>query len=39
MVSWPRVSDIVNEKTAKFAIDTLVEILARIGNSVKPAID
>ncbi|MET0498711.1 MAG: XRE family transcriptional regulator [Steroidobacteraceae bacterium] len=35
MVSRPRVSDVVNQKTAKFTIDTLVEMLSRIGKSVK----
>jgi predicted XRE-type DNA-binding protein len=37
MVSRPRVSDVVNKKTAKF-IDTLVEMLSRIGKPVKLAI-
>jgi len=32
MVSRPRVSDVVNKKTAKFTIDTLVEMLSRVGN-------
>ena len=31
MVSRPRVSDVVNKKTAKFTIDTLVEMLSRVG--------
>lgn len=31
----PRVSDVVNKKTAKFTIDTLVEMLSRIGKPVK----
>jgi predicted XRE-type DNA-binding protein len=35
MVSRPRVSDIVNRKTAKFTIDTLVEMLSRIGKPVR----
>jgi len=35
MVSRPRVSDVVNRKTAKFTIDTLVEMLSRIGKSVR----
>ena len=34
MVSRPRVSDVVNKKTDKFTIDTLVEMLSRVG---KPA--
>ncbi|MNR57394.1 hypothetical protein D3C85_1781640 [compost metagenome] len=34
MVSRPRVSDVVNKKTTKFTIDTLVEMLSRIGKSV-----
>jgi predicted XRE-type DNA-binding protein len=38
MVSRPRVSDVVNKKTAKFSIDTLVEMLSRIGKPVKLAI-
>ena len=38
MVSRPRVSDVVNKKTAKFTIDTLVEMLSRVGKSVKLAI-
>jgi len=35
MVSRPRVSDVVNKKTAKFTIDTLVEMLSRIGKPVR----
>jgi len=38
MVSRPRVSDVVNQKTAKFTIDTLVEMLSRIGKPVRLAI-
>jgi hypothetical protein len=34
----PRVSDVVNKKTAKFTIDTLVEMLSRVGKPVKLAI-
>ena len=34
MVSRPRVSDAVNKKTAKFTIDTLVEMLSRAGKPV-----
>ncbi len=34
MVSRPRVSDVVNKKTAKFTIDTLVEMLSRAGKPV-----
>jgi predicted XRE-type DNA-binding protein len=34
MVSRPRVSDVVNKKTAKFTIDTLVEMLSRVGKPV-----
>ena len=37
MVSRPRVSDVVNKKTAKFTIDTLVEMLSRIGKPVRLA--
>lgn len=39
MVSRPRVSDVVNKKTAKFTIDSLVEMLSRIGKPVKLAVD
>lgn len=35
MVSRPRVSDVVNKKSAKFTIDTLVEMLSRIGKPVR----
>lgn len=38
MVSRPRVSDVVNRKTAKFSIDTLVEMLSRVGKPVTLAI-
>jgi predicted XRE-type DNA-binding protein len=38
MVSRPRVCDVVNKKTAKFTIDTLVEMLSRIGKPVRLAI-
>ena len=38
MVSRPRVSDMVNKKTAKFTIDTLVEMLSRAGKPVKLAV-
>lgn len=34
MVSRPRVSDVVNKKTSKFTIDTLVVMLSRIGKPV-----
>lgn len=34
MVSRPRVSDVVNQKTTKFTIDTLVGMLSRIGKPV-----
>jgi predicted XRE-type DNA-binding protein len=37
MVSRPRVSDVVNRKTSKFTIDTLVEMLSRIGKPVRLA--
>ncbi|MDR5854923.1 XRE family transcriptional regulator [Caballeronia sp. LZ062] len=33
-VTRPRVSDVVNKKTSKFTIDSLVEMLARIGKPV-----
>ncbi|MBY0502960.1 MAG: XRE family transcriptional regulator [Bryobacteraceae bacterium] len=38
MVSRPRVSDVVNKKTAKFTIDTLVDMLSRAGRPVKLAV-
>ncbi len=38
MVSRPRVSDAVNKKTAKFTIDTPVEMLSRVSKPVKLAI-
>lgn len=38
MVSRPRVSDVVNKKAAKFTIDTLVEMLSRIGKPVRLAV-
>jgi predicted XRE-type DNA-binding protein len=38
MVSRPRVSDVVNQKTAKFSIDTLVEMLSRAGKPVTLAV-
>ena len=38
MVSRPRVSDVVNQKTAKFTIDTLVEMLSRVGKPVRLAV-
>ena len=38
MVSRPRVSDVVNLKTSKFTIDTLVEMLTRAGKPVRLAI-
>jgi hypothetical protein len=31
------VSDVVNKKTAKFTIDTPVEMAGRVGKPVKPA--
>ncbi len=37
-VSRPRVSDVVNKKTGKFTIDTLVDMLSRVGKPVKLAI-
>ena len=38
MVSRPRVSDVVNKKTAKVTLDTLVEMMSRIGKPVTLAI-
>jgi predicted XRE-type DNA-binding protein len=34
-VSRPRVSDVVNKKTTKFTIDTLVGMLSLVGKPVK----
>jgi len=34
-VTRPRVSDMVNLKLSKFTIDTLIEMLARIGKPIK----
>lgn len=39
MVSRPRVSDVVNRKTAKFTIDMLIELLGRIGKPVRLSVD
>jgi predicted XRE-type DNA-binding protein len=38
MVSRPRVSDVVNKKTSKFTIDSLVEMLSRVGKPVQLSI-
>jgi predicted XRE-type DNA-binding protein len=38
MVSRPRVSDVVNQKTAKFTIDALIEMLSRVGKPVRLAV-
>jgi predicted XRE-type DNA-binding protein len=38
MVSRPRVSDVVNKKTARFTIDTLAEMMSRVGKPVTLAI-
>ena len=38
MVSRPRVSDVVNQKTSKFTIDSLVEMLSRVGKPVRLAV-
>jgi predicted XRE-type DNA-binding protein len=35
MVSRPRVSDVMNKKAAKFSIDTLIEMLGRVGKPVR----
>jgi predicted XRE-type DNA-binding protein len=37
-VSRPRLSDVFNQKTAKFTIDTPVELLSRIGKPVRLAV-
>jgi len=34
MMSRPRVSDVVNKKTAKFTLDTLVQMLSQTGKTV-----
>lgn len=34
-VSRPRVSDLVNKKTSKFTLDTLVNMLGRVGKPVR----
>jgi predicted XRE-type DNA-binding protein len=34
-VTRPRVSDVVNKKASKFTIDTLIEMLARVGKPVR----
>jgi predicted XRE-type DNA-binding protein len=38
MVSRPRVSDVMNKKASKFTIDTLIELLTRIGKPVTIAV-
>jgi predicted XRE-type DNA-binding protein len=38
MVSRPRVSDVVNMKAGKFTIDTLVDMLSRVGKPVRLAV-
>lgn len=38
MVSRPRVSDVMNKKASKFSIDTLVEMLSRVGRPVTLAV-
>ncbi|WP_144162425.1 helix-turn-helix domain-containing protein [Paraburkholderia sp. BCC1885] len=38
MVSRPRVSDVVNKKTTKFTLDTLIEMMGRIGKPVTLAV-
>ncbi len=38
LVSRPRVSDVINRKTAKFTIDALVEMMSRIGKPVRLAV-
>ena len=38
MVSRPRVSDVVIRKAAKFTIDTLGEMLSRVGEPVRLAV-
>ena len=38
LVSRPRVSDVVNKKTTRFTLDTLVEMMSRIGKRVTLAV-
>lgn len=38
MVSRPRVSDVMNQKTSKFTIDTLVDMPSRVGKPVRLAV-
>ena len=38
MASRPRVSDVVNNKVGKFTIDTLVNMLSRVGKLVTLAV-
>jgi len=38
MISRPRVSDLMNKKVSKFTIDALVNMLSRVGKSVRLAI-
>ncbi|MDB5523965.1 MAG: family transcriptional regulator [Rhizobium sp.] len=38
-VSRPRVSDVVNKKVGKFTLDTLIEMLQRIGKNVQIAVN
>jgi predicted XRE-type DNA-binding protein len=37
MISRPCVSDVVNTKSSNFTVDTLVEMLSRVGKPVKSA--
>lgn len=37
-ISRPRVSDLMNKKVSKFTIDTLVNMLSRIGKPVRLAV-
>jgi predicted XRE-type DNA-binding protein len=38
MVSRPRISDLMNKKVSKFTIDALVNMLSRVGKSVRLAV-
>ncbi|MFM2408554.1 MAG: hypothetical protein RL358_1296 [Pseudomonadota bacterium] len=38
-VTRPRVSDIINKKTIKFTIDSLVEMLSRTGKQVRLSVN
>jgi predicted XRE-type DNA-binding protein len=37
-VSRPRISDVVNKKVSQFTVDTLIEMVQRIGKKVQVAV-